>query len=148
MKKDQHKQDHELQISVHCSLCNRPAVPCRKDSSPSALITLCLSGHSLFLFAGVSHPEDEAGMPFFSSSTSKSASLPFCPPRRHQLSNGAVLELGTDDSRTLVITKIFINLKCQPLLLSQPSQTCLESKWCLSLASYMGDSAAHRLTSI
>lgn len=73
---------------------------------------------------------------------------PSAPPRRHQLSNGAVLELGTDDSRTLVITKIFINLKCQPLLLSQPSQTCLESKWCLSLASYMGDSAAHRLTSI
>lgn len=134
--------------SVFTALCATGLQCLAGKTSPSALITLCLSGHSLFLFAGVSHPEDEAGMPFFGSSTSKSASLPFCPTRRHQLSNGAVLELGTDDSRTLVITTIFINLKCQPLLLSQPSQTCLESKWCLSLSSYMGDSAAHRLTSI
>lgn len=47
-----------------------------------------------FLFAGVSHPEDEAGMPFPPhSSTSKSASLPFCPTR-NTIINGAVLELA------------------------------------------------------
>ena len=67
------------------------------------------------------HPEDEAGMPFFQlfnlwvclSTFLPHSETPIiwwcCPWTWHII---------TDDSRTLVITTVFINLKCQPLLLS------------------------------
>lgn len=117
------------------SLLSATACSALQERLPSASCYPQPSGQPFFS-CRVSHPEDEAGMPFFGSSTSKSASLPFCPTRRHQLSNGAVLELGTDDSRTLVITTI-INLKCQPLLLSQSSKPAWKANGAFSLSSYM-----------
>lgn len=52
-------------------------------------------------------------------------------------------DIITDGSKILVIPTLFMNSKCQLLLLGQSSQTCSESEWCLSLTPLQGGSDFH-----
>lgn len=143
--KSPHKQDYELQISFPWSLgewllqcwvlsCFSP-VPFRKDPSPSTLTPTCPSAQSPFPFASFT-PRMRLKCHF---AALQSLSVLLCSPVPlrdpcFQWCCTWTWDIITDGSRTLVITT-FLTWKCQPLVLSQASQTCLESKWCSFLAS-------------
>lgn len=98
-----------------------------------------LSGQSAFPLAG-STRRVRLGCHF---AVLLSQSMPLCLAQWLQIALCLNLTqlADTDGSKMLAIPEFYIDLKCQPVLLGQPLQTCPENEWCVSSSAHQGGCA-------